>query len=171
MDWLSQSPEASTAVSTVYTLPLHTTASLTDADTYFPAAGVDGGWINTRGADSVTLITRRTAETGTCTLQAFVEFLDDAQMGFLPLLDLNNATAVQGVQYANSEVDTSTPFHRFLLLNHGPLQVDADTIITPNTVHKAYQIWLPERIRIRFRHGGTTVTNTFSATLFVHSRS
>ncbi len=157
-------------MSTVYTLPLHTTDTLTDADTYFPAGGVDGGWINTRGADAVTLITRRTAESGTCTLQAFLEFLDDTTMDFLPLLDLNNATQVQGVVYADGVVDTSTPFHRFLLLSAVPLQVDADTILTPNTVHKAYQIWLPERIRFRFRHGGTGVTNTFSATAYVHSR-
>lgn len=156
---------------TIYTLASHTTATVTDADTYFPSEGVDGGWINTRGADSVALITRRTAETGTCTLQAFVEFLDDSVMDFLPLLDLNNATQVQSVVYADGVVDTSTPFHRFLLLTRGPLQVDADTILTPNTVHKAYQIWLPERIRFRFRHGGTSVTNTFSATAFVHSRS
>ena len=153
-----------------YTLASHTTASGTDLDTYFPTGGVDGGWINTKGADSVTLITRRTAESGTCTLQAFAEFLDLATMEFLPLLDLNNATQVQSVVYADAALDTSTPFHRFLLLSSAPLQVDPDTILTPNTVHKAYQIWLPEMLRFRFRHGGTTVTNTFSATANVHAR-
>lgn len=155
---------------TTYTLALHTTATVTDGDTYFPTGGVDGGWINTKGADSVTLITRRTAEAGTCTFQAFVEFLEESQMEFLPLLDLNNATQVQGVVYADGTVDSTTPYHRFLLLTHNPLQVDTDTILTPNTVHKAYQIWLPEKIRFRFRHGGTSVTNTFSAMAHVHSR-
>lgn len=155
---------------TTYTLPLTTTATVTDGDTYFPTGSVDGGWINTKGADSVALITRRTAETGTCTLQAFVEFLDESQMEFLPLLDLNNATQVQSVVYADGVVDTSTPFHRFLLLAHNPLQVDTDTILTPNTVHKAYQLWLPEKIRFRFRHGGTSVTNSFSAMVHVHTR-
>lgn len=100
-------------------------------------------------------------------MQAFAEFLDESQMEFLPLLDLNNATQVQGVVYANSELDTSTPFHRFLLLATVPLMVDADGIITVNTVHKAYQLWLPDKMRFRFRHGGTTVTNTFSATAHV----
>lgn len=156
---------------TIYTLPLATTATLTDGDTYFPAGGIDSaGWINTKGAESVTLITRRTVETGTCTFQAFVEFLDEAQMEFLPLLDLNNATQVQGVVYADGAVDTSTPYHRYLYLTTRPLAVDADTIMTINSVHKAYQVWLPERIRFRFRHGGTSVTNRFSAMAQVHAR-
>lgn len=155
---------------TTYRLALNTTTAATDSDTYFPTGGVDGGWINTKGADSLVLITRRTAETGTCTLQAFAEFLDESQMEFLPLLDLNNATQVQSVVYADGVLDTSTPFHRFLLLTQFPLQVDADTILTPNTVHKAYQLWLPEKIRFRFRHGGTTVSNTFSAMAQVHTR-
>lgn len=154
------------AVQTVHQLPSDTTPSGTDLDSYFPSGGL---WINTKGASSVALITHRTAETGTCTLLPYVEFLYEPTNTFYPLLDENNATAVAGVVYADGVLDTSTPFHRFLVLQEAPINTDADGHKLVNTVHSVYQIWIPEKIRFRFRSGGTTVTNTFSALCLVHT--
>lgn len=152
----------------------HTTTSGTNSDEYFPSGTASGVGINTKGASSVTLITHRVSETGTCTLQPFFEFyyeVGNSTSGvWLPLLDLNDATQVQGVVYADAAVDSTTPFHRFTTLR----EVTALTTLTDNakavnTVHKMYHIWIPEIIRIRFRNGGTTVTNTFSAVVNVHT--
>ena len=158
---------------TRYPISLHTSASGTNTDEYYPSGPTSGVAIDTKGATSVTLITHRESETGTATFQAFVEFWAEAAgtTGGLwyPLLDLSNATQVQGVVYADGEVDTSTPFHRFLTLrDQGRLTTAADNVVAINTVHKYYNIWLPERIRFRFRHGGTTVTNTWSGIVYVH---
>jgi len=159
---------------TRYTLPSHTTTSGTNLDEYFPSGTASGVGINTKGASSVTLITQRTAETGTCTLQAFFEFYYETGSTtsgvWLPLLDLNDATQVQGVVYADGVTDGTTPFHRFTTLREvGALTTLTDNAKAVNTVHKMYHIWIPEIIRIRFRSGGTTVTNTFSAVVNVHT--
>jgi hypothetical protein len=156
-----------------YPISQHTTTVGTDLDEYFPSGTSSGVAIDTRGATSVTLITHRESETGTCTLQAFVEFYAEVAgtTGGLwyPLLDLSNATQVQGVVYADAAVDTTTPFHRFLTIrDHNRLTTAADNVVAVNTVHKYYNMWLPEYIRFRFRSGGTTVSNTFSGIVLVH---
>lgn len=145
------------------------TASGTNHDTYLPSGGA---FINTKGASQVSLITQRTAQGGTATLQAFVEhyYPIGSAATWLPLLDLNNATQVQGVVYADGVFDSSTPFHRYLILMAaGRLTTAADNAVAVNTIHKYYNIWIPEKIRFRFRHGGTAVTNTFSAQAAVHT--
>lgn len=134
-----------------------TTASGTDTDVYLPA---NGDYFSTAGMSDITIYIKRTADTGTTTLQSFIEFYDPAQDGFEALLDLNNATAVQGVLAADGVYD-----ERLLVLKRAPVMVDVDSILTVNTIHKVYQIYLPPYIRVRFRNGGTTVTNTFSASL------
>lgn len=150
---------------TTYVLPLHTTATLTDADTYFPA---DGAWINTKGATSVTLLVRRTAETGNCTLDFFAEWLDELGGAFVALLDENDGTAMQGVQYTNGTVDTTG--YRLLTIKE-ILPVGHTTgKKTYGTNYVSYQApFIPEKMRFRFRHGGTGVTNTFGAYVQVHS--
>ena len=159
---------------TRYPISLHTSTSGTDVDEYWPSGADSGVAIDTKGATSVTLITHRESETGTCTLQPFFEFyyeVGNSTSGvWLPLLDLNDATQVQGVVYANSVVDTSTPFHRFTTLREvGALTTLTDNAKAVNTVHKVYNIWIPEIIRIRFDTTGTTITNTISAILLVHT--
>lgn len=156
-------------------ISLHTDAPAgTDQDTYFPSGTASGVGISLQGADSVTLITHRESETGTCTFQAFVEFYVETAgtTGGLwyPLLDLTTSAAqVQGVVYADGTVDTATPFHRYLHLNRaGRLTTSGDNAIALNTIHKYYNVVLPEIIRFRFRHGGTTVTNTWSGLIMVH---
>ena len=154
-------------VETVRQLPSDTTLTGTDLDSYFPSGG---GWLNTKGASSVALITHRTAQAaGATTLQPFVEFLYEPTNTFYPLLDANNATAVAGVVYADTVLDASTPFHRFLVLQEAPINTDADGHKLVNTVHSIYQIWIPEKIRYRFRSGGTDVWNTFSALCLIHT--
>lgn len=145
---------------TIYTLPIHTTVVGTDHDTYFPDN--DYG-IYTKGASSLLLITRRELDTGTCTFQVFGEFFDQAESDWLPWLDLNNATQIQGVLMADTVTNAATPYHQFLLIREAPIEVDADAVKIINTVHKAYQSSIPARIRWRFRHAGTTVSNRFSA--------
>jgi hypothetical protein len=153
------------AIQTTYSQPISTSAVSTNGDTYFPA---NSGWFNTRGAYSVVLSTRRTSDVGTCTFQAFAEYLYEPDNTFLALLDYAG-TAVQGVSYADGIVDTATAAHRLILSGELPPGATVG-VLTFNTVDKAYQIWLPEKIRFRFRHGGTAVQNVFSAQVDIHTR-
>jgi hypothetical protein len=159
---------------TRYVHPQTVYTDATNASHYWPSGTNSGVGFNTKGATSVTLITHREAETGTSTIQAFFEFFMEAAGttggSWYPLLDLSNATAVQAVIYANSEVDTSTPYHRFTTLrDQNRLTTAADNVVAVNTVHKYYNIWIPEIIRIRFDTTGTTITNTIAAELLVHT--
>ena len=159
---------------TTYVLPIHTTASVTDSDTYFPAGG---DWINTKGASSVTLLVRRTAETGTCTLDFYAQFLDELgnhAVGLAPvptfadLLDENDGTAIAGVQYTNGTVDT-TGYRLLTIKEILPVGHTTGKKVY-GTNYTSYQApFIPEKMRFRFRHGGTTVTNTFGAFVQVHS--
>jgi hypothetical protein len=149
------------SVQTRYQLPSHTTASGTNLDTYFPS---NGGKISTKGATSVILYTQRTADTGTCTFQVFMEYLYESNNTWYAVLDMNNATAVSGVLMADGAYDSSAPFYQQLVIREAPVEIDADAVKIVNTVHKVYQLpIIPAFIRYRFRHAGTTVTNTFSA--------
>jgi hypothetical protein len=153
-------------------IPLHVDSG-TNLDTYYPSGTASGVGIPCDGARSVTLMTHRESETGTCTFQAFFEvFMEAAGTtggSWYPLLDLNNATQVAGVVYADGVTDGTTPFHRFVTLRDvGRLTTAADNAVAINTVHMVYTLWIPNRIRIRFRHGGTTVSNTWSAQILVN---
>lgn len=148
------------AAQTIYNFPSYTTVSGTDTDTYLPSNGAS---INTKGANTITCYTQRTAETGTCTFQVFAEFLYEPTNTWRTWLDFNNATQIQGVSMANSALNDSAPYYQILHVQTMPLAVDADYVVTLNTVHKLYQANIPPRVRFRVRNGGTTVTNTFSA--------
>jgi hypothetical protein len=152
-------------VITTYVYPLHTTATVTDSDTYLPA---DGTWINTKGATSVTLLVRRTAETGTCTLDFYPQWLDELGGTFIPLLDENDGTAMLGVQYTNGTVDT-TGYRLLTIKEILPVGHTTGKKVY-GTNYVAYQApFIPEKMRFRFRHGGTSVTNTFGAYVMVHT--
>lgn len=142
-----------------YTQPSHTSTSGTNADEYYPSSG---GKISTKGALAVTIYTNRSADTGTATFQVFGEFLYEPLNAWYPWLDYAG-TQIQGVQMANDATNASTPFYQMVHVQLQPLMVDADGIVIMNTVHKLYQAQIPAFIRWRFRHGGTTVTNTFSS--------
>lgn len=160
------------SASNPWTIPLHTDSG-TNLDTYYPSGTASGVGIPCQGARSVTLITHRESETGTCTFQAFAEFFMQSPGttggSWYPLLDLNDATQVQGVVYADGTVDTTTPFHRFVTLRDvGRMATITDNTVAVGTVHKMYLIQIPQFIRFRFRHGGTTVTNTWSGQVMVN---
>jgi len=155
------------AAQTVYPIARHTSVSGTNVDEYFPSGG---SWANTKGATSVVFTTTRYAETGTCTMQVFGEWYDEGAAAWRMWLDYNNATQIQGVQYADGSVDYNTdPKYQMVAIHEGALAVDADYVVVLNTIHKLYQAWIPERVRFRIRHGGTTVTNNWSGNLFVHT--
>ncbi len=147
------------AVQTRYTLPIHTTAVGTNHDTYFPS---NNGKISTKGASEVTLVLIRTADTGACTLVTYPEYLYEPTNAWFGILDMNNATATELPSLADGAYNPTVPY--FLTLRTAPIEVDADAVKIVNTVHKVYQVaFIPAFIRFRFRHGGTTVSNTFSA--------
>jgi hypothetical protein len=93
-----------------YDIPSHTTTSGTDLSEYWPG---EGGFHNP-GFKELRVVTNRTAETGTCTLD-----------------------------------------------------VDADGYLVVNTVDAWFNYVLPQFFRVKFKSGGTTVTNTFSSTIFL----
>ncbi len=143
-----------------------TTAVGTNFDTYFPSGEQSFG---ARGASELTLITQRIADTGTATLQAFLQFFDPTLNAFFDLLDENDGTAIQGVLYADNVWDTSATYRILTVKQILPVGATAG-IKTYGTNHKAYQApWIPEFFRYRFRSGGTSVSNTFAATAYVHS--
>ena len=143
-----------------------TTPTGTDLDTYLPTG--TGAKFNTTGYSGVYLVTHRTSEAGTCTLQGFFEFLDFPSNVWYPWLDANDATQIQTVIYADAALDTTTPFHRYTVVTTPELldATNANRVELVNTVHKIYMAaFLPTFIRVRFRSGGTTVSNVFNATL------
>lgn len=147
-----------------YQFPTHTTVVGTDFDTFLTSGGLH---IPTNGANEVTLVIKRTAETGTCTLTAFPQWLDPTTNTFHDLLDENDATAMQSVAYADGAVDT-TGYRLLVIKQILPVGHTTGKKVY-GTNHAAYQApWIPEFMRFRFRHGGTSVSNTFSATVFVH---
>jgi hypothetical protein len=155
---------------TTYSFASHTTTSGTDLDEYLEAGGglsTSGGWFNTKGASQVSLYLRRSADTGTCTLQAFAEFLYEPENVFYPIFDFAG-TAVQGVQYANDATDSSASYHTLTLMRELPPGATTGKL-NYNTIHNAYQCLIPEKLRFRIRSGGTTVTNTYSALITVHA--
>lgn len=142
----------------------YTTPTDTDADYYLPSNELS---FKTQGLSEIVLVTHREEETGTCTLQGFFEFLFVPDNEWYPWLDSNDATQIQTVQYANSEVDTSTPYHRYTVIKR-PTLIDgtnANRVELVNTVHKIYMAHFPDYIRVRFRVGGTSVSTVFSAQL------
>src|SRR5688500_7243340 len=96
-------------------LASHTSASGTDVDEYLPRAG----WFRTEGFSQIGLFLKRTAETGTCTITPFFEFFDPARSVFEAMLDMNNATAVSGVEMADGTND-----ERMTMLMRAPIEID-----------------------------------------------
>ena len=94
----------------------------------------------------------RTAETGTCTMDAAIQHRS-------PILttwtNLENASVVQ---FADGTVELHTMY-----LYPGIIGGDADGVLVVNTDHRFIEGYLPLHWRLAVTTGGTTVTNTFSA--------
>ncbi len=144
----------------------YTTTAATDTDEYFPSAGA---YIPTRGATSLTLKTRRTAETGTCTMNVFFQFMDPVLYTWHDLLDEDTGVVISGVAYADATVDT-TGYRLLTIKEVLPVgHIVGKKVYGTNYV--SYQApFIPELVRVRVRSGGTTVTNTFDLVLFAHHR-
>jgi hypothetical protein len=96
------------------------------------------------------LMTNRTAETGTCTLDVQIQW----RMPSLTTWEnLENASIVQ---MANSAIDLVT-----LWVYPGIIGGDADGTLAVNTAHKHVDGYLPLFWRVAVTTGGTGVTNTF----------
>jgi hypothetical protein len=96
------------------------------------------------------LMVNRTAETGTCTLDAQIQW----RMPSLTTWEnLENASIVQ---MANSAIDLVT-----LWVYPGIIGGDADGTLAVNTAHKHVDGYLPLFWRVAVTTGGTGVTNTF----------
>lgn len=125
----------------------------------FPAGTVHSdGTTNSRQIQNsyhkgVLITIDRTAETGTCTLDAQIEFYDPAGGDWYEL------EGASFVQFANSEVAT-----RYLMVYPGIVGSDADNRIALDTNEGVLcGQFLPRIWRLKVTTGGTTVTNTFSA--------
>jgi hypothetical protein len=129
------------------------TASGTNTDTYLPTAGF---WMDLDGYAGVEIVTVRTADSGTCTMDVFVEQYNPVTQLYTAVQDAAG-NDVSGVQYA----DGATGEQR-IRIHPSPIAVDADGVLIVNTVDKWFQQSAPRYCRIRVRSGGTTVTNTFS---------
>lgn len=145
----------------------HTSASGTNVIEFLPAGGE---FIETGNTDLIVLKTRRTAKTGTCTMDAAIQWYDPTLGTWHTMIDYagNN---VGVVQYANADTLDTTGY-RLLTVQLYPIHVDADGVLAygPTSFYKAVQSWIPEYIRVAVTNGGTTVTNTYDASLFLHHR-
>jgi hypothetical protein len=146
-----------------FTLNRHLTPSGTNTDTYLPASGNPP--ISTKDARQVILAVKRFGDVGICTLDTFVEWLFEPDNTWLGLADYAG-TAVQMAQMADGVVD-ATP--RLLILESAYIPPGTPTggFVTTGTT-KVGLIWIPEKIRVRFRHGGTTVQNDLAAQLTIN---
>lgn len=100
----------------------------------------------------VLLVLNRTADTGTCTLDAKVQFYSTVAAAWL---DVEGAAFVQ---YADGATGA-----RYLLLYPGVTGAEADDAIPLNTSKgvKCGQ-YLPRQWRVAVTVGGTTVTSTYA---------
>lgn len=141
---------------------LHTSAEGTNLVEYLPGSN---GYYTNEGFTELFVKVRRTAETGTCTLDVGIQWFDPVASQFHALLDMaGNAVGI--VQYADAAVDTTG--YRSLRIGRGSAGgADADGVITYGTNYRAYDIVVPQFFRFVVTNGGTTVTNTYSITAFL----
>ncbi len=144
----------------------YTTTVATNGDEYFPSAGL---YVPSRGATSLTLKTRRTADIGACTMDVYFQFLYTVIYTWHDLLDENDGTAITGVQYANDAWDT-TGYRLLTIKEILPVGHTTGKKIY-GTNYVSYQApFIPEFVRARVRSGGTSVSNTFDMVMFAHHR-
>jgi hypothetical protein len=143
-----------------YDIPSHTTTSGTDLSEYWPG---EGGFHNP-GFKELRVVTNRTAETGTCTLDVILQFRMPAANLWQDCVGQDGAV-IDGIQYANSTVETTAT--HMLRVGPGIIDVDADGYLVVNTVDAWFNYVLPQFFRVKYKSGGTTVTNTFSSTIFL----
>src|SRR5262245_40520853 len=154
------------AVQTTYGLGPYTSIVGNNVKDYFP---VNSGWFNTKGAQAIVLNFKRLGQSGpTPTFQVFIEYLYEPNNTFYPLLDLAGA-AVSGVLVASGTADVLATDPRILAIGAEQVQGATAGVLTQGN-NKYYQVWIPEKIRYRFDHVGTGVTNTYSALAQIHTR-
>jgi hypothetical protein len=129
------------------------TGTVTDADTRLPAAGF---WMDLRDCAGVEIVTNRSADAGTCTMDVFVEQYNPATEAYTAVQDAAGAD-ISGVQYTDGQTG-----ERRIRLHPAPIAVDADGVLIVNTVDKWFQQSAPRFLSVRVRSGGTDVSNTFS---------
>lgn len=129
------------------------TDSGTDVDQYFPAGG---RFISNPFYRGMYLIVKRTADTGTCTLDVILQYYNWATNAFADCT-AGGGAALGCVQYANDATG-----ERVTRIYPGIIGGDADGVLIVNTVDKWYDFNMPPAFRLRVRSGGTTVTNTLS---------
>lgn len=124
----------------------HTTGTVTNSTEYYdlPRNYLHKGLL---------LVVNRTAETGTCTLDAQVEFYAPASGTWL---QLEGAKIVQFADGATGD--------RYLQVYPGLTGSDADDVVALDTAEgsKCGQ-YLPPRCRLAVTSGGTSVSNTYQA--------
>ena len=126
----------------------------TDLDEYFPPGG---RWVANPYYRGMILLVNRTAESANdATLLVIVQMYNQATATFSDMIDGATGT-LSTVSYA-----TSSTGERWMRIYPGSLGADADGVLIVNTVHKFYDAVMPPQFRLRVRHGGTSVTNTFS---------
>src|SRR5687767_7567598 len=106
------------------------TASGTNTDTYLPTAGF---WLDLSGCAGVEIVTNRSADTGTCTMDVFVEQYNPVTEAYTAVQDAAGAD-VSGVQYADGETG-----ERRVRIHPSAIAVDADGVLIVNTVDKWFQ--------------------------------
>lgn len=126
----------------------------TDLDEYFPPGG---RWITNPYYRGMHLSVNRTGEsTNDATLLVVVQRYNQATSTFYDMLDGGGAS-LSTVSYA-----TSSTGERHLRIYPGIIGADADGVLLVATVNKWVDANMPGQFRLRVRHGGTSVTNTFS---------
>lgn len=106
------------------------------------------------GAKGCVIVINRTAETGNCTLDAKLQGYDRASDTWY---DVQSASFVQFADGATGV--------RYIVVYPGIVADDADASVAIATNYKNVSAFLPHEFRLSVTHGGTSVANTFSATI------
>ena len=144
----------------------HTTTSGSNLSEYWPGLTTTDKPFNNPGYKQLRVYTNRTAETGVCTLDVILQELDVASNLWIDCRG-QDGNVVDGVTYTDGLVET-TAVHKLVVGNNvltDEVAINGYAVI--NTVEAWFNYVLPQFFRIKFLSGGTTVTNTFSATIYL----
>jgi hypothetical protein len=101
------------------------------------------------------MVVERTSETGTCTLDAKLQGYHHATG---TAFDVANADIIQFADGATGL--------RYVMVYPGITGAEADGLVTFDTNFNYVNGFLPDTFRVSVTHGGTTVTNVFSVTVY-----
>lgn len=147
---------------TTYNFNRHTSSAATEI---FDGGG---GFFNTKGASQLILAVKRFGQAaGATTMDAAWEWLFEPDNTWVPMVDEAN-TALTMAQWATGITDTVP---RYFVLNNLVIPTGTLTnggIVLGTTAGKLYKSWIPEKIRVKFTHGGT-LQNDFAAMMMIHA--